>query len=174
MLTDSLQNMGQEANTLPEEFKVAVLMQRRQATLKPWLSPIWRVAGVVVNSRFEAAVRRGVQVRSGPEGEDYLWGGLTIRLYKDELESYYHNLTAPNPSVFVIMATNEQGVPEPLRVSASYDEANAYLEADGEVEGVPMPAEIHQWLEQYVIVHYLPERKTKRKRQNWSDGKDHE
>ncbi|MEZ5585205.1 MAG: DUF3305 domain-containing protein, partial [Candidatus Competibacteraceae bacterium] len=130
--------------------------------------------GVVVSSRLDAPVRQGIQVRSGPEGEDYLWSGLTIRLYKDELESYYHNLTAPNPSVFVIMATNEQGVPEPLRVSASYDEANAYLEADGEVEGVPMPAEIHQWLEQYVIAYYMPERKTKRRRRNWSEEQGHE
>jgi len=174
MLTSQLPSTAQEADHLPEEFSVSVLMQRRPATVnKPWLSHIWRVAGVVVNSRIGATVRQGQQVRSGAEGEDYLWDGLTIRLYKDEVESYYHNLTAPSPSVYVIMATNEQGIPEPLTVSASFDEANAYLEAEGEVEGVPMPAEIYQWLEQYVIAHYVPERRTKRKRRNWNENESH-
>jgi hypothetical protein len=56
-----------------------------------------------------------------------------------------------------------------LLVSASFDEAHAYLEAEGDAEAVPMPPEIYQWVERFVLKHYVPERKVKRKRRNWSE-----
>ncbi len=91
-----------------------------------------------------------------------------MRLHKDEVQSYYHNLMAENPKVFVISNCGEAGVPQPFLVSASFDEAHAYLEAEGEVEALPMPPEICRWIEGFVVSHYIPERKIKRKRRNWS------
>jgi hypothetical protein len=154
----------------PDGFPVAVLMTRQPAPAdKPWRGDAWRVIGVMVTSTLGPGRTR---VRSGPEGEDYLWGGLRLRLYKDEAESYYHNLMSTNPCVFVITNTDAGAAPRPLLVSASFDEAHAYLEAEGEAEAVPMPAELYNWVERFVLAHYIPERKVKRKRRDWAEDND--
>ena len=91
-------------------------------------------------------------------------------MYKDEAESYYHNLMAPNPCLYVILRDNEQGQPEPFRVSASFDEANAYTEVDENAYPVAMPGELYNWVERFVLTHYVPEQRKKRKRKNWKAG----
>lgn len=161
--------LAQETVVAPAEFCIAILMQRRPVVTKPWLSHLWRITGVVVNSQSNSIPRQGVQVHSGPDGENYLWEGLRIRLYKDEAESYYYNLLSDKPSLFVITLANDQGMPEPHKITASFDEASAYLETEGDVETVPMPPEVYRWVESFVITHYAPERKIKRKRRNWSE-----
>ena len=55
----------------------------------------------------------------------------------------------------------------PLLVTLSYDEAASYMEGDNPVFNLPIPAEMHAWVECYVIEHYRPEEKKKRKRQRW-------
>jgi len=88
-------------------------------------------------------------------------------LYVDECESYYHNLLAKTPRCYVIARRDEDAVPVPFLVSLSFDEAHAYLEADDEVFEVDMPPEIYRWTEAFVLHHYTPEKRVKRKRQNW-------
>jgi hypothetical protein len=156
----------------PEKFRVAVLIRHRSTPPEPWLSDSWQVIGVVVHNRAESVAGR-VRVRSDPGGEDYLWVGLSLRLFKDELESYYYNLTSNNPSLYVISLVDDQGVLQPFRVSACFDEANACSEAGHHVEAVPMPPELYRWVESYVLTHYLPEPRRQRKRRDWKAG-DHE
>ena len=50
-----------------------------------------------------------------------------------------------------------------------FDEANAYAEGDEDVHNVPMPPELMKWLEAFVIAHYVPEKRKKRKRREWSE-----
>ena len=159
---------------IPDRFQVAVLLNRKPST-NQWLRYSWAVKGLVVSSQDLAKQARGECVRTDPdEGEDYLWGGLTLRLYKDQVESYYYNLLAPQPCLYIILRPQDQhelqpGAPKPVRVSASFDEANAYVESDDDAQPVPMPAEIYPWVEQFVLAHYVPERPKKRKRQNWKE-----
>ena len=35
---------------------------------------------------------------------------------------------------------------------------------------VNIPAEFYRWIEAYVIAHYLPVKRKKRKRNNWKDA----
>ena len=44
------------------------------------------------------------------------------------------------------------------------------MEADEVVESVAMPAELYRWVEQYVLENYLPEKRKKRKRDNWKEA----
>jgi len=125
--------------------------------------------GVVVNSQALSPEGRSRRVRSSAQGDDYLWSGLSIRLYQDEIESYYYNLLAKEPALYVICSKDEQGALQPLQVSASFDEANAYLGGEGDVAAVPMPPEIYRWLERYVLIHYAPEPRRKRRRDNWAE-----
>jgi hypothetical protein len=164
-------NESEVSPAVPEQFPVAVLMKRRPApSERPWMGRTWRILGVVASSAAQESEVGGLRrVRQSEDGEDFIWSGLEMRLFKDEAESYYYNLMAKNPSVFVITTPDERGAPQPLLVSASFDEAHAYLEAEGDAEAVSMPPEIYQWVERFVIRHYVPERRVKRKRRNWSE-----
>ncbi|MDX1604730.1 MAG: DUF3305 domain-containing protein [Candidatus Competibacterales bacterium] len=159
-----------QEDTGPARFDVAVVMQRR-ASASRWLSETWQAVAVVASSREPVIRAAGESIRRHPGGtEDFLWGGFRLHLYRDQAESYYHNLKAPTPCLYVITRTDETtGRPEPFRVSASFDEANAYTETDADAFPVPMPPEIHQWIERFVLAHFVPERPHKRRRQNWKE-----
>lgn len=109
-------------------------------------------------------------VRDTASAKEYLFSGLRLRLHKDESESYYHNLMASNPQLYVIARAAGDGERmEPFHVTASFDEGNAYLEADDEVYSVAMPPEVAVWIERFVLDHYVPEPRKKRKRRNWNE-----
>ena len=50
----------------------------------------------------------------------------------------------------------------------SFDEAHAYLEGEDEIYAVDVPPELYRWTEAFVIAHYFPQKKTKRKLRDWS------
>lgn len=110
---------------------------------------------------------RGECIHSDPvAGDDFLWGGIHLNLYKDQVESYYHNLMAPQAMLYVIVRVQDN-ILTPVLVSASFDEANAYIESSDDAHPVPMPAEVYPWVERFVLEHYQPEPPRKRKRKNW-------
>ena len=77
---------------------------------------------------------------------------------------------APKPQLYVVARVHEgSGRVEPFHVSASFDEGNAYMEGEDEVFSVAMPPEIAVWVERFVITHYVPEQRKKRKRRNWHE-----
>ena len=151
----------------PDSFTLAVLMEARPSS-NPWVDQHWSAVGVVVNSQLETDGRPLDLVRG--DVRQQLWPGLTLQLYKDEAESYYHNLTVPQPLLFVICDQAEDGTPRPVGVSASFDEANAHVETADEVFSLPLPAELYGWLEAFVLEYYVPERRVKRKRQPWKES----
>lgn len=154
-------------------FPISVLIRNRPPPAdKPWLREAWQITGVVVNSRLQSTATEGIKIHSDTEGDHYLWSGPTIRLHKDEVESYYYNLISENPRLYVITHENDQGIPEPFLVSASFDEAHAYLETEHAVEAVSMPPELYRWIEAYVLTHYVPEPRLKRNRHNWKEAGD--
>ncbi|ROR32328.1 DUF3305 domain-containing protein [Inmirania thermothiophila] len=154
---------------------VAVLMRRREVGRGPWRTETWEATGVVTG---EAATRDApgphAAVREEGSGQvtQVLWCGLALELHVDEAESYDHNLRSPQPSLFVVCHLDEAALPplRPILVSASQDEAGAYLEAEAEVFAVPMPAEIGARLERYVLDHYRPAPRAKRRRRPWHAG----
>lgn len=155
----------------PERFAVRVLMQPGRLHRQPWMPRSWQVAAVVAS---------GVLSEDGPpddavlstEGADgsRIYSGLSVRLHPDEAESYYHNLTVAQPRCFVVTREDDSGEPVPFLVSLSYDEANAYLEGDDQVHAVDLTPELYRWMEAYVLRHFVPERRKKRKRDSWKDA----
>jgi hypothetical protein len=111
-----------------------------------------------------------VKVIKRGEIEQVIYKNLKLRLFLDECESYYHNLMSPKPGCFVMAREDDNGRPVPFLVSLSFDEAHAYQEGDDLVYSVPIPAELYRWLEAYVIEHYVPIQRKKRKRKNWKAG----
>lgn len=149
----------------PDSFAVRVLMRPSRLHPQPWMPRSWQVMGVVADA--------GDAPSDGPrliaQGEDgiHVYGGLRIHLYLDEAESYYHNLTVSRPRCYVATREDEAGRQAPFLVTLSYDEANAYLEGDEAIHAVDLAPELYRWLEAYVLGHYLPAQRKKRKRVDW-------
>ena len=158
---------GDQAALLPEQFSVAVIMQKGPS-VSAWSEASWQALGVAVARAAEEKTRhepRKIHEEAGITR--YLYPNFRVKLHPDECESYYHNLLSPSPRCFVVAVDNEQDVPVPFLVTLSFDEANAYLEGDETVYDVDMPPELYRWAEAFVLAHYVPEKKTKRRRIDW-------
>lgn len=160
-------NNGRSVDKNPLTFNVSVIM-RQSPSDSPWLESSWEAVGLIVTGDGERGefaqpnlIHQEGQVRR------YLYSGFTLRLHEDECESYYYNLLSPQPHCYVVANVDDQGRPKPFLVSLSYDEANAYMEGDETVYTVPVPAEIYRWTEAFVLDHYVPQKRTKRKRADW-------
>jgi len=166
--------MSYDDTTIPDRFQVAVVLSRKPSQNR-WLSHSWSVRGVVVHNDDSITEAQGRCVRSDDDGSaEFLWGGIPLRLYKDQAESYYYNLMAPEPALYVILRPQTEtgpqpGAPYPVAVTLSFDEANAAVETEDDARPTPMPGEIYRWVERFVLEHYVPERPVKRKRKNWKE-----
>lgn len=164
-MTDTQVDQLDEA--LPSSFAVSAIMERRPST-SPWADYTWNAVGVTVAS--DNATSEAVKIFDEGDVARFQHFGLKMELHKDECESYYHNLVSPTPRCFVIAEADDEAPPKPFLVSMSFDEAHAYLEGDSEVYAVDIPPELYRWSEAYVLQHYVPEKKTKRKLKNWSES----
>jgi len=164
-------------------------MERRKVSGNRWVTDSWRAVGVTVGhgsapsaqtSAGPAAAQdanqhagqssgptRPVPIIEGPDATQYLWPGLHVELFVDEAESYYHNLMVGTPGCYIVTRPDPDGMPRPVIVSLSFDAGQAYLEGDETVHAVPLPPELYRAAEAFVLAHYVPEKKKKRKRQDW-------
>ncbi len=149
---------------------VAVIMGRRMVGRARWRVPSWWVVGVVAGENVPGGETRAAPVRCDGEEEQFLWGGLRLELYRDAAESYWSNLIGQQPSLFILCNENEDGMLEPQSVTADAHEAGSGVEGDDRVFSVPIPPEVYQHLEHFVVEHHLPQEKRKRKRSDWSAG----
>jgi hypothetical protein len=147
---------------------LAVIMARRMVDRGRWRVPSWRVAGVVAGAAVADGSVRGTTIRTDGDEEQLLWGGLRLDLYRDAASSYWANLTGTQPSLFVLCSDDGSGTLVPNMVTADQDEASSAVEVDERVFSSPIPPEVYQYLEAFVVEHHVPEEKHKRKRSDWS------
>ncbi len=151
-------------------FPVTVVMERKPVQGSRWVTYSWNATGVVV-SAHAAAGWKLVRSETGSGAAEFLFGGLELRLHKDECESYYHNLLSETPRLYIVTREDEPDErPRPFIVTASFDEAHAYLEAEEGVFEAPIPPEVYRAVEAFVLSNYVPEKRLKRKRQDWRKG----
>ncbi len=155
------------AGQLPAAMPVAVVLQKQKANSK-WIDYQWQVTAVVPGAHGNQRSFR--QMHEDGENSCYLFTGLRVTLHRDECESYYHNLMSPEPGCFVVVRFDETGQPEPFLITLDFDEAHAYLEGDDAVYAVAIPPELYRWIEAYVLAYYLPVKRKKRKRQDWTES----
>lgn len=150
----------------PSRFPVSVIVERQQIQHGRWSLPRWEAVGVVAGDDTAGQDVQKTVIRSDDEGEQYLWTGLTVDLYKDGGESYWTNLVGKTPSLYVVCREEDDEI-APFLVTADCGEAGMHEESDDAVFAVPMPPEVGQWLERYVVENYVPQDKKKRKRKDW-------
>jgi len=156
-------------NRLSSSFPVSVIMQKSKSD-NIWVDEIWEAIGVTVGEQGDVDTgieKKPVVIFAHEVVTQYLNTGFNLELFADECESYYYNLMSPTPRCFIIAQQNEDDVPVPFLVSLSYDAAHSYLEGDEIVYAVDLPPELYRWSEAFILNHYAPEKKFKRKRTNW-------
>lgn len=152
--------------TVPDQFPVSVIMESRPSN-SPWLDVSWNAVGICGIANESSGASSEEKIIQQGEISQHIYSNLKLRLFKDECESYYHNLMSPQPGCFIVARESENDCPVPFLVSLSFDEAHAYQEGDDLVYSVPIPAELYRWTEAYIIEHYMPEKRKKRKRKDW-------
>ena len=157
----------QQLQEMPTRFSAAVLMQRQPSKFSQWADYQWQAIGVMARAGEPQADHQPQLVREEGEVSQYLYTGFEVKLFVDECESYYYNLISSSPLCYVIARENDAGIPVPFLVSMSFDEAHAYLESEDTVYAVDVPPELYRWTENFVLMHYAPEKRKKRKRDDW-------
>jgi len=152
---------------MQHSFPVSIMVDYQATPGNRWQAGRWRVSGLVAGGQGEGVRQTPLHANAGQQ--QTLWTGFSVELHKDEAESYYFNIVSDTPRAFVICTLDDNGPLRPLIVTLSYDEAASYLESDDIVESVAMPAELYRWVEQFVLDNYLPQKKKKRKRENWKE-----
>lgn len=146
---------------------VSVVLERTIDPDRKWNLPNWHAYAVVTGKHIQHHEQK-VLIHDDGINCRYIWGGLIVHLYKDGNEGYWYNLLSEKPYLFVVCDGDQCDMDiEPAFITANQDEATGYMEVDRLVLSVPMPVEICSILENYVISHYLPQEKKKRKRREW-------
>lgn len=144
---------------------LAVIMERKPVASK-WADHRWEAVGVVPDPEDGASGPRKIP---GDGSERWLFPGLELRLYGDEAENYQLNIGAPEPRVFVMWRLEDE-LARPQIVTVSYGEAARMMDANEQVDGVPLPADLFGWIEDFARSHYRPP-DTKRRRYASSSAK---
>ena len=113
------------------------------------------------------------------ECQRWLAETLVLELHRKETEGYRYNLSGAVPAIYVVMRPDGgQEFPwKPVEVSASPYDAEAATEfGDDQVEAVPMPEALIDWVQAFVTRHHVdqPFYKRKRKGRNKAAGEESE
>jgi len=127
----------------------------RRALANCWQTHSWEAIGIVPDPGDAAEPR---VLMHDDARTQWLHGGFELELHRDEAENYYLNLSAEQPCVFITWRMEEdQAVPKFATVS--YGEAARFMDANEQVDTVPMARDMCDWLGEFVKLHYKPEPK---------------
>ena len=143
------------------KFPIAIVIEKTRLDNR-WATEKWEVVGVV--SAFAASEDKTPQlIFEDDRRQQYRVDGFSLALFRDEAENYYLNMSSPSPRVFV-MWREEESFACPREVTVSYGEAARFLDSGEQVDGVPMPPEIADWVGDFVNQHYKPAPRKKLRR----------
>ena len=140
-----------------------------------WQSHRWVLDNVVLegdaesNSSIAETPKIASRIDKNDSSEHWKHAGYSVKLYTDDAEGYYLNVTTDAPCWFVLWRMEEEAnithepIAKPEMVSLSYHDAGRWLDAQETVEQVPLPQEVVVWLQAFVDEHHVAEVK-KRKR----------
>jgi hypothetical protein len=153
-------------------FPVAVMMARKMVRRAGWSLPSWDAIGVVSGDQFAGQARSRELVHQSDDVQHFLFRGFELELFRDVAETYWYNLTAERPSLFVICLKDEGEELVPNIVTPDSEAAQAAVETGGAAFAVAIPPDIHEAIERVVLEHYRPEPPRKRKQHDWRKEED--
>jgi hypothetical protein len=143
-------------------LRVAVLIERERSP-NQWQAWRFRIADVVPDeSTFGQSPRL---LRDDGKVAHFLHPGLPVTLFADEAEGYYLNLSSGSPVWFVMwrVAEDDPSQAWPEVVTLSYNEAGRLLDAQEQVDNVPLPPPLIAWLGEFTERNYKPEPKQRKR-----------
>lgn len=146
--------------------RIAAILERIPVESR-WESHRWSLLAVVPD--LGGSPRTLVD---GPRQVQRLFPGLEIALFPDEGEGYYLNASTEEPSVFVLIRTDE-ATSEPFAAQAtlSYNEAGRWMDGGERVERALAWPELAAWMADWVQANFRPEPK-KRLRPRSFEGRE--
>jgi len=155
-----------------DSIKIGVVLERRRID-SPWQDHAWTAVGVIPGA---ADVDEWKTLQSGEDWIRFHAATLPLELFRKETEGYKVNLSQDPPHVFVVLRPGEDGDgPEmtPFHVSVCPYEVQDYMDSGEEqVDDVPMPDEILDWVQAFIDAHHVDEPFIKRKRKNFDPDRD--
>lgn len=103
----------------------------------------------------------------------WLFPDFEVRLYSDEAEGYFLNLSAPAPCWFVMWRLEEidgEQIAVPKSITLSYNEAARLMDGGEQVDTLPAGPDILAWVRDFVDQFYSPEQKRKRRKPSFEGG----
>jgi hypothetical protein len=153
-----------------EAIRVGVVMQRTPLNNR-WQPYQWKPMEIVDNTVLADGGPRCL--RSDASDMRWLITGFDIKLFSDEAEGYFLNVTSPTPCWFVMWRSEEVDGVEiamPKSVTLSYNEAARLMDGGEKVDTLPVSADIIEHLAAFTQQHYRPEPKQKRRKPSFEGG----
>ncbi len=140
--------------------------------LNSWSVQQWDLATILSDADGPDSLEGPIRIQESKNKSLFLWKGLKIKLFLDAAEGYWYNLLSDVPYGFLVCdpdTTDDTEPPIPMIITISQDEAGAHMETDNLVLSAPLPSDIVASAEKFVVNHYVPQEKKKRKRRNWAE-----
>ena len=156
-------------------IEVAVIMRRERIDNRwqPWR---WALSDVVPQqSSFGTQAR---MLLKSVDEERWLHPGFKVELLVTDAEGYYLNVSTEQPCFWVVWRMEEEAaladevVAVPTIVTLSYHDAGRWLDAQENVEQVPAPAEVVQWLKSFVAENHVLDVKRRQRPQSFKTLQD--
>jgi hypothetical protein len=153
-----------------EALAIGVVMQRTPLDNR-WQPHRWQPMEIVLDAALTGGAARCL--RDDATDTRWLFPGFEIRLFRDEAEGYFLNISSPAPCWFVMWRLDEidgAEVAVPRFVTLSYNEAARLMDGGEQVDTLPAPPAIVERLSGFVAEHYRPEPKRKRRKPSFEGG----
>lgn len=141
---------------------VGVVLERHPAASQ-WVDYTWRVSAVMAG---EPAADAWTPLGKQGDVTTFYAGAAQVVLHPSDTGNYRDNLATGTPGLWVVMAPTGGDPPyQIIAVTADPSEGEAFTEtATNQVEQVPMPDSIRDWVAAYVAEHHVERPFFKRKR----------
>lgn len=159
-----------------EAMPVGVVMQRRALNSR-WQPFQWKPIEIVDFVNLPDYSADGSQqvrcLRLDADNGHWLFGGFEVKLFSDEAEGYFLNISAPAPCWFVMWRLeNVEGteLAVPKFVTLSYNEAARLMDGGESVDTLPLSDAIVERLTAFTRTHYHPQPKKKHRKPSFEGG----
>lgn len=151
------------------------MVLEREAQPNRWQDWRFRVVEVVPNEAAFGSVPR--LLHDDGRVARWLHPAISVELFADEGKGYFLNLTSGKPAWFVLWRVDaaDPSRAELAAVSLSYNEGARWIDnADEQLDSLPLPAEVREWLQAFTDVHYQPVAEPRRKPRSFLNPRDRE
>lgn len=153
-----------------EALAVAVIMHRTPLANR-WQPFQWKPADISADPLLAGSTQRCL--RDDESDTQWLFGGFDVKLFRDEAEGYFLNVSAPQPCWFIMWRMEDidgREIAIPKHVTLSYNEAARLMDGGEQVDTLPAAPAIVERLSAFVQEYYRPEPKKKRRKPSFEGG----